>query len=110
MECPNCYNTGNLLKRPFVKRKGLPDQYCVRCGARVRVKYKWKNIFLLVLLIFLVLTIIQLILFSLNEPGINGGLAGGITGAVLVIFMRRPAFVNVELVSKQDKGKDNKSE
>ncbi|MDA3820748.1 MAG: hypothetical protein PF590_09840 [Candidatus Delongbacteria bacterium] len=102
MECPNCHHKGNLLKRPFVKRRGLPDQYCVNCGAWVRVRYKWKNIFLLVLGVTVMLLVVQLVLQSLNYPGLNGGMAGGIAGATTVIFMRRPAFVSVELPDKKE--------
>lgn len=105
MECPNCHHKGNLLKRPFVKRRGLPDQYCVNCGARVRVKYRWKNILWLVLGITVMLIVVQAVLWSLEYPGLNGGMAGAIAGATTVIFMRRPAFVSVELPDKKEPGK-----
>ncbi len=96
MECPNCHHKGNLLKRPFVKRKGLPDRYCVNCGAQIKVHYHYGKIALLVGGIFLLLILIHLILLAMGYPGVNSGMAGGLTGAFLVIFMQRKPFVDLE--------------
>jgi len=54
------------------------------------------------------LLVVQLVLQSLNYPGLNGGMAGGIAGATTVIFMRRPAFVSVELPGKKEPDKPEK--
>jgi len=103
MECPNCHYTGNLLKRPFVKRKGLPDRYCVNCGAQIRLNYNYKAIGLLVIGIVALLIVIHLILLSLNYPGVSGGMAGGITGALMVVFMQRKPFLNIEHIQYKKK-------
>jgi hypothetical protein len=98
MECPNCHHTGNLLKRPFVRRKGLSDQYCVKCGARVRLKYHYGNIALLVIGIVAALVLLHIVLKLIGYPGVSGGMAGSITGVLLVIFMQKPPFLTIEQV------------
>ncbi|MFO7878717.1 MAG: hypothetical protein ACQES0_01650 [Bacteroidota bacterium] len=108
MECPNCHHSGNLLKRPFVKRRGLPDMYCVNCGARVRVQYKWKNIAKLAFFVLVGLFVLHVIMIYAGLPGLNGGIAGGIAGALMVIFMRRPAYVDVEQIGGKKSKKSKK--
>ena len=103
MECPNCHHSGNLLKRPFVKRKGLPDRYCVNCGAQIRLNYNYKAIGLLTAGIVAGLVLFHLILLSIGYPGVTGGMAGGITGALLVVFMQRKPFLILEHIQYKKK-------
>ncbi|HXK81743.1 MAG TPA: hypothetical protein PLO05_06275 [Bacteroidales bacterium] len=107
MKCPNCNSTGNLLKRVFIKRKGLPNRYCVYCNAEVKLIYNWRKIFLLALIIIAVLMILHAVMVSVGLPGVSGGIAGGAAGAVLAIFMRKPPYLNIELVKHSNKKRRN---
>jgi Na+/H+ antiporter NhaC len=108
MKCPNCQHSGNLLKRPFVRRKGLPDSYCVKCGAQIRVKYNWGKIALLIFAIVVFLVLLHLILTTMGMPGVSSIMAGGITGVALVVFMQFPPFVTVEQVLYKNPKKKKK--
>ncbi len=103
MECPHCHKTGNVFQRLFTRRSKTGTRFCIYCNAEVRVNYKWMKIFLLALLLVVVLIVLNIVLQMIGWPGITGGFAGGIAGAVLAIYMRRPPFVEIELVPKQKK-------
>ena len=108
MKCPNCNHSGNLLKRPFVRRKGLPDSYCVKCGAQIKIRYHFGKILLLVLGIILVLILLHLALMAMGYPGVSSMMAGGITGITLVLLMQRPPFVDLEHIKYKDSKKQKK--
>ena len=100
MECPNCHKTGNVLKRIFSKRKCYENRYCAYCNAEVKLIYNWKNIFLLIALVIILLIIINFIMQAIGWPGISSGFAGGLGGSAIAVFMRKPPFLKVELISK----------
>lgn len=108
MKCPNCNHSGNLLKRPFVRRKGLPDTYCVRCGSQIRIRYNWGKILLLVIGIIVFLILLHLLLQTMGFPGVSSMMAGGITGFVLVLLMQHKPFVNLEHITYEDSKKKKK--
>ncbi len=107
MECPNCHKQGNALKRIFSKRKGLENRYCVYCNAEVKLNYNWKKIILLAIGVFAGLVIINFLLQSFGWPGITGGFAGGLAGAIIAVYMRRPPFLSIELINKKKKKRRN---
>ena len=107
MECPNCHNRGNVLKRIFSKRKGYENSYCVHCNAEVKLIYNWKKIFILVSIIIIVLIVINIVLQAIGWPGLTGGFAGGLAGAVIAVYMRKPPFLKVELINKSKKKQRN---
>jgi hypothetical protein len=73
----------------------------------VNLVYNWNKIFLLIAAIIILLIVLNIVLQSLGYPGITGGFAGGLAGAVIAVYMRRPPFLKVELVSKQKKKRRN---
>lgn len=107
MICPNCKHSGNLLKRVFVKRKGLYNRYCVYCNAEVKIVYNWRKIFLLSLIVVAVLLLLHIILILIGLPGLSSGLAGGAAGAAIAIFMRKPSYVKIEMLTKPGKKRRN---
>lgn len=107
MECPNCHKQGNALKRIFSKRKGMPNRYCVYCNAEVKVNYNWSKISLLAAGIFVVLIILNYVLQTMGWPGITGGFAGGLAGAIIAVYMRKPPFMQVELIKPSRKKRRN---
>ncbi|MDD4156558.1 MAG: hypothetical protein PHY08_08315 [Candidatus Cloacimonetes bacterium] len=107
MECPNCHKTGNAFMRIFSKRGKSGSRFCTYCNAEVKLIYNWTRIFILVAVVIVVLIILNYVLQSLGWPGITGGFAGGMAGAVIAIFMRRPPFLKIELVNKNKKKRRN---
>ena len=107
MECPNCHKSGNVLKRIFSRRGGSKTRFCIYCNAEVNLIYNWNKIFLLIAAIVVVLIVINVIFQAIGWPGITGGFAGGLAGAVIAVYMRRPPFLKVELVNKQKKKRRN---
>ncbi|MCK9254464.1 MAG: hypothetical protein GX793_02255 [Bacteroidales bacterium] len=103
MQCPNCNKTGNTFQRLFWKKKGQKNRFCIYCNAEVKLIYNWKRIALLSLVILVALVGLNFVLQYYNWPGINGGFAGGIGGALIAIYMRRPAFLKIELINKPKK-------
>ncbi len=108
MKCPHCNHTGNLLKRPFVRRKGLPDSYCVKCGSQIKIQYNWGKITLLILGIVAFLLLLHLILQAMGYPGVSSMMAGGITGVILVIAMQHPPFINIEHITYDNHKQNSK--
>lgn len=37
---------------------------------------------------------------AIGWPGISSGFAGGLGGSAIAVFMRKPPFLKVELISK----------
>jgi len=107
MECPNCHKTGNAFMRIFSRRGNTGSRFCTYCNAEVKLVYNWKRIFLLVAIVILVLIVLNFVLQYLGWPGITGGFAGGMAGAVIAIMMRRPPYLKIELVSKNKKKSRN---
>ncbi|MDD4150548.1 MAG: hypothetical protein PHE33_11025 [Bacteroidales bacterium] len=100
MECPHCHNKGNVLKRIFSKRKGYENRYCVHCNSEVKLIYNWKNIFLLITFVIIGLIIINFVIQAIGWPGISSGFAGGLGGSIIAVYMRKPPFLKIELISK----------
>ncbi len=103
MECPNCHNKGNVLKRIFSKRKGSKTHFCTYCNAEVKLSYNWKKIFLLAIILLAILLALNYILLAIGWGGVSGGMAGGAIGATLAVYMGRPPFLKIELVKKKKK-------
>ncbi|NLA24261.1 MAG: hypothetical protein GX879_04765 [Bacteroidales bacterium] len=100
MHCPNCKSKGHVFKRIFIKRKDSKNRFCVYCAAEVKIVYSWKKIFWLCLIVFIGLMILNLIIILIGGPGITSGFAGGLGAAVVAIMMRRPPYVEVQLINK----------
>lgn len=103
MKCPRCNKTGNLFQRIFMQRKGSKSKFCIYCGAEVVLKFNWKKIAFLAIGVLVGLIVLNIVLQSLGWPGINGGFAGGMGGALIAVLMRRKPFLDVELISKEKK-------
>lgn len=100
MTCPNCKKSGNAFKRIFSKRSYGVNRYCIYCNAEVSVEYKWVKVLLLGVGTLLMLVLVQLTMQFAGMPGMNGGVAGGLAAAAIAIFIRRPPFVEIKLISK----------
>jgi len=107
MECPNCHKTGNAFMRIFSRRGKSGTRFCTYCNAEVKLIYNWKKILILVVVVIIILVALNYILQSMGWPGITGGFAGGMAGAVIAIMMRRPPYLTIELVSKNKKKQRN---
>ncbi len=106
MKCPQCHRTGSIFQRLFTRKGKTGTRSCIYCDAEVMVKYKWGKVFLLAAVVFTILILVNLFLQMIGWPGITGSFAGGLAGAVMAVFMRRPPFVEIELVPKQKKKKN----
>lgn len=77
------------------------------CDAEVIVRYNWKKIFRLGLIVMASLFVVNVIIRLLGAYGLTSGFAGGLAGAVMAIVMRKPPYVVVELVRKPGKKRRN---
>ena len=107
MKCPHCQRTGNAFQRLFTKRGKTGTRFCIYCNAEVNLIYNWKKIFLLALILIVALLALNYLLQFFGLPGITGGFAGGMAGAILAIVMRRPPYLIIEQVTKEKKKKRN---
>ncbi|MDD3686156.1 MAG: hypothetical protein PHE56_05255 [Bacteroidales bacterium] len=103
MKCPHCNRTGNAFQRIFMRQKGTKSRYCIFCGGEVVLKYNWGKIVLLSVGVLAGLILLNIILQIFGWPGINGGFAGGLGGAIIAIYMRKKPFLNIEAIAKEKK-------
>lgn len=103
MQCPACNNKGNVLKRIFIRHSGSKNRFCMYCNAEVQIKYNWKKIFRLCLVVMLILFLANMIIQMLGAYGLSSGFAGGVAGAVIAIMMRNPPYTTIELVKQEKK-------
>lgn len=109
MECPNCHSKGNVLRKVFGivdRKKGI--KYCMHCGVKIHIKYRWGRIFLLLLvIIILVLAIHYILIYVFKMPGLTPVLAGSITALLLLFLMQNKTFVKIEILKIKEKLKKN---
>lgn len=60
---------------------------------------------MLVAAVIVALVLLNILLQYIGWPGVNGGMAGGMGGAVIAVFMSRPPFVVIEQVGAKKKKK-----
>jgi hypothetical protein len=102
MKCPHCKKSGNIFKRVFVKRSYGENHYCMYCNAEVKLEYKTKKILLLAVATLFGLVLTQLLLQFIGLPGMNSGVAGGIAGGTIAIFIQKHPFLEITLLNTPD--------
>lgn len=90
-----------------MQKKGSKSKFCIYCDAEVKLIYSWKKIIFLSIGVLIGLIVLNMVMRELGWPGLNGGFAGGMGGAVVAVFMRREPFLTVELVAKEKKKRRN---
>jgi len=103
MDCPHCHSKGSVFRKIFLKQKGSKNRFCMYCNAEVIIRYNWKKILVLCLIVMGILFVVNMIIQLLGSYGLTSGFAGGIAGAIIAIMMRKPPYVVVELVRKPGK-------
>jgi hypothetical protein len=90
-----------------MRQKGTKSRYCIFCGGEVALKYNWGKIVLLSIGVLVGLILLNIILQIFGWPGINGGFAGGLGGAIVAVYMRKKPFLNIEAIAKEKKKQRN---